>query len=156
MLENAKFAYVSRKKIMKYNLWGTSPLIFRLRGRVFPVYPLSTPMRYAPACPCFSVALVYALILPPSSMPATVSSSMPATLLPLVSYVLRPPLPRVFHLLHPPLSPRVPTSCIRPCRWPSDPPASRVSAGGPPFVMAANRIPARRRSRKIQTLPVRH
>ena len=39
-----KIANISRKNILTYyNFWGTSPLIFRLRGRV-PRPPLSTPM----------------------------------------------------------------------------------------------------------------
>ena len=40
-----KIANISRKNILTYyNFWGTSPLIFRLRGTRPPVPPLSTPM----------------------------------------------------------------------------------------------------------------
>ena len=45
MLENVIFAYVSRKKILKYhNFWGgRPPLIFRLRGTRPPPHPPPMP-----------------------------------------------------------------------------------------------------------------
>ena len=46
MLKNAKFTYVSRKKILEYhNFWGDVPLIMLLRGSVSPP-PFSTPMTF--------------------------------------------------------------------------------------------------------------